>query len=236
MAEQVITSMLLRTQLPSSTPRPPVAASRLAVGVLGRSTALAPQNKKTPKPTCAKTGHQLTATQGAHDGHVKLLSGSFGPPLPLPAAAAEAWLPTLDVSRRTKLTMDSPPTVKALLLPCWCPLGRYRGPRSGLLSLRPWMVRDHRMAYGRVTAKDFLLLTATDRPSRHPGAPFGHGNASAHRQRSGHSRLAPPRPRMLWRTKVYLAMAPQGGLALGAAGGCRGWAETQSASSFSVVA
>jgi hypothetical protein len=95
---------------------------------------------------------------------------------------------------------------------------------------------DDSGSYGRVTAKDFLLLPATDRPSRHPGAPFGHGNASARRQRSGHSRLAPPRPRMPWRTKVYSMMAPQGGLAPGAAGGCRGWAETQSASSFSAVA
>ena len=82
-------------------------------------------------------------------------------------------------------------------------------------------------SYGRVTAKDFLLLIATDRPSRHPGAPFGHGNAPARRQRSGHSRLAPPRPRMPWCTKAYSMMAPQGGLAPGAAGGCRGWAETQ---------
>jgi hypothetical protein len=74
-------------------------------------------------------------------------------------------------------------------------------------------------------------------PSRHPGARgIGHGNASARRQRSGHSRLAPPRPRMPWRTKAYSMMASQGGLALGAAGGCRGWAETQSASSFSAVA
>eukprot|EP01047_Picozoa_sp_COSAG01_P036331 COSAG01_NODE_2835_length_6985_cov_407.845083_7_plen_110_part_00 len=89
---------------------------------------------------------------------------------------------------------------------------------------------------GDGSAKSAILLTATDRPSRHPTAPFGHGNASARRQRSGHSRLAPPRPRMPWRAKVYLAMAPQGGLAPGAAGGCRGWAETQSASSFSAVA
>ena len=95
-------------------------------------------------------------------------------------------------------------------------------------------VRYDQMGDG--SAKSAILLTATDRPSRHPAAPFGHGNASARRQRSGHSRLAPPRPRMPWRTKVYLAMAPQGGLAPGAAGGCRGWAETQSASNFSAVA
>jgi hypothetical protein len=86
-------------------------------------TGAPPWHPKTPKPTCAKTGYQLTATQGAHDGHVKPLSGSFGPPLPLPAAAAEAWLPTLDVSRRTKLTMDSPPTVK----PCCCPVSALLG-------------------------------------------------------------------------------------------------------------
>jgi hypothetical protein len=95
---------------------------------------------------------------------------------------------------------------------------------------------DGSRSYGEIHCKNSLLLPATDRPSRHPGAPFGHGNASARRQRSGHSRLAPPRPRMPWRTKAYSMMAPQGGLAPGAARGCRGWAETQSASSFSAVA
>jgi hypothetical protein len=33
----------------------------------------------------------------------------------------------------------------------------------------------------------YRICPATYRPSRHPGAPFGHGNASARRQRSGHT-------------------------------------------------
>jgi hypothetical protein len=112
--------------------------------------------------------------------------------------------------------------------------------QMGMASARPHVRTCHQRgdgsrSYGEIHCKNSVLLPATDRPSRHPGAPFGHGNASARRQRSGHSQLAPPRPRMPWRTKAHSMMAPQGGLVPGAAGGCRGWAETQSASSFSAT-
>jgi hypothetical protein len=132
MAEQAITSMLLRTQLPSSTPRPPVAASRSAVGVLDRSTALAPKHTQAHvRKDGVPTYRHPRRPRWPREAIVWFIRAA--------APAARSCSRGLAAHARCEPPHEAdhgqPAHGKALLLPCQCPLGRYRGPQSGLLSL-----------------------------------------------------------------------------------------------------